>query len=422
MSNQEITFKELVVIYKAANFGDSTSDASVKIINQDLCDIITHVTEQPKIYGITIEKGNVAVGENVTLHIEPPKLRLGQLHYSFDDYIKNSKNRIKEPSNFFIINLKYHNRDTKKPDLLAKYQNILRLISLFKECSAYLDETNAEFVFVGSDVLKIPVNYTLSDIEKVDNDLIKSLIANFAEDTHREQKLTILANSIKSLCESKSKDTSFSFMLSDLNQIYESFQKGYKVYVSGFSYEKILDQLRVAKIEEMGKIHKVFSDIQNQILSIPVATIIVATQMKQANNWDAQALINTAVVIGSLFFIVMITFTLFNQWQTLIAISDELSYKKQQAENNYKAIYTDINATFDSLTQRLLIQKAIFIAIGIFIVVGLYLTLKFYFFLTPHATNYISNSTRYICDSAGGISNVIRYTCHSVGYIYGLFK
>ncbi|MCZ5662332.1 hypothetical protein O5623_28590 [Escherichia coli] len=57
-------------------------------------------------------------------------------------------------------------------------------------------------------------------------------------------------------------------------------KKGYKVFVSGFSYEKILDQLRVAKIEEMGKIHKVFSDIQNQILGIPVATIIVATQMK----------------------------------------------------------------------------------------------------------------------------------------------
>ncbi|EPY2903530.1 hypothetical protein ACXDBG_002151 [Cronobacter sakazakii] len=54
-----------------------------------------------------------------------------------------------------------------------------------------------------------------------------------------------------------------------MQQLSESFQKGYKVFVSGFSYEKILDQLRVAKIEEMGKIHKVFSDIQNQILGIP---------------------------------------------------------------------------------------------------------------------------------------------------------
>ncbi|HEI3881522.1 TPA: hypothetical protein SI527_004665, partial [Escherichia coli] len=172
---------------------------------------------------------------------------------------------------------------------------VLSLITLFKDCSAYLDETNFELVFVESNVLKIPVNYSSDDLMNVNGDLIHNLIANFAEDTHKDQKLTILASSIKSSCESKTKETSFSFMLRDLGQLYESYQKGYKVFVSGFSYEKILDQLRVAKIEEMGKIHKVFSDIQNQILGIPVATIIVATQMKQANGWDSQALINTAV-------------------------------------------------------------------------------------------------------------------------------
>lgn len=141
------------------------------------------------------------------------------------------------------------------------------------------------------------------------------------------------------------------------------------------------DQLRVAKIEEMGKIHKVFSDIQNQILGIPVATIIVATQMKQANGWDSQALINTAVVLGALFFTIMILFVLFNQWQTLTAINDELNHKKQQAEYNFKAIYEDIKDTFDSLTTRLLVQKIVFASLGIIVLCGLYLTFRFYFYL-----------------------------------------
>lgn len=101
------------------------------------------------------------------------------------------------------------------------------------------------------------------------------------------------------------------------------------------------DQLRVAKIEEMGKIHKVFSDIQNQILGIPVATIIVATQMKQANGWDSQALINTAVVLGALFFTIMILFVLFNQWQTLTAINDELNHKNNK-QNITSRLFTKI--------------------------------------------------------------------------------
>ncbi|EBP2451268.1 hypothetical protein ACI8CA_000426 [Salmonella enterica] len=387
-SNSQRTFKDLVSIYKAASFVGNTS-ASILLNKEELCEILHDIIQYPDDFGVTIESGNLELGETLTLHVAPPKLRLGQLHFSFNDYLKNSKNRIKEASNFFIIDLNFHNKDREPLPVISRYRNVLRLITLFKECSAYLDETNAELVFVDTNVLKIPVNYAAEDLVDSNDNLIQSLIANFAEDTHKDQKLTILASSIKSLCESKSKDSSFSFMLRDLQQLSESFQKGYKVFVSGFSYDKILDQLRVAKIEEMGKIHKIFSNIQNQLLGIPVATIIVATQMKQANGWDSQALINTAVVLGALFFTVMILFVLFNQWQTLTAISDELKHKKEQAENNYKAIYDDIKTTFDSLTTRLRVQKIVFVTLGFIVACGLFLTFKFYFFLTPYTIQYL---------------------------------
>lgn len=388
-NNNQRSFKDLVTIYKAATFKDNLAEASITISNEEILRTLSDVTENPHDFGITVEAGNLEVGETLTLHVTQPKVRLGQLHLSFDEYLKNSKNRIKEASNFFIINLSYHNRDGDTPSIIASYRNVLRLISLFKECSAYLDETSVELVFVDTNVLKIPVNYTTEDLKNINNDLIDTTIANFAEDTHKEQKLTILASSIKSLCESKTKDSSFSFLLRDIGQLSESFHRGYKVFVSGFSYEKILDQLRVAKIEEMGKIHKVFSDIQNQILGIPVATIIVATQMKQANGWDAQALINTAVVLGSLFFTTMILFVFFNQWQTLNAIADELKHKQEQAANNYKAIYEDIKSTFDSLSVRLCTQRFVFIILGAFVLMGFYLTCKFYLFLTPFAWSHI---------------------------------
>lgn len=388
-SNNQRTFKDLVSIYKAATFAGNTSEASILLDNEELREILYDITQHPNDFGVTIESGNLEPGETLTLHVAPPKLRMGQLHFSFNDYLKNSKNRIKEASNFFIVDLNFHNKEREPLPIISKYRNLLRLITLFKECSAYLDETNAELVFVDTNVLKIPVNYAAEDLVDSNDDLIQTLIANFAEDTHKEQKLTILASSIKSLCESKSKDSSFSSMLRDLQQLSESFQKGYKVFVSGFSYDKILDQLRVAKIEEMGKIHKVFSDIQNQILGIPVATIIVATQMKQANGWDSQALINTAVVLGALFFTIMILFVLFNQWQTLTAISDELKHKKEQAESNYKAIYDDIKTTFDSLTTRLCVQKIVFVILGFIVTCGLFLTFKFYFFLTPYTIQYL---------------------------------
>ncbi|MOA19635.1 hypothetical protein D3C78_1400320 [compost metagenome] len=81
----------------------------------------------------------------------------------------------------------------------------------------------------------------------------------------------------------------------------------------------------------------------------------------------------------------MILFVMFNQWQTLSAISDELDYKKHQAETNYESIYDDIKTTFGSLTTRIYTQRAVFIVLGAFVAVGLWLTFKFYFYLTPGA-------------------------------------
>ncbi|EHD0168008.1 hypothetical protein JYX24_003539, partial [Salmonella enterica subsp. enterica serovar Muenchen] len=207
-SNSQRTFKDLVSIYKAASFVGNTS-ASILLNKEELCEILHDIIQYPDDFGVTIESGNLELGETLTLHVAPPKLRLGQLHFSFNDYLKNSKNRIKEASNFFIIDLNFHNKDREPLPVISRYRNVLRLITLFKECSAYLDETNAELVFVDTNVLKIPVNYAAEDLVDSNDNLIQSLIANFAEDTHKDQKLTILASSIKSLCESKSKDSSF---------------------------------------------------------------------------------------------------------------------------------------------------------------------------------------------------------------------
>lgn len=384
-------FDDLVNIYKNTTFTDNTSVGTVHVSSDGLRQCIQDIIDNSDDFGITLESGDIAVSEEITIHVAPPKMRIGQLHDTFDDYLKNNKNRIKEANFYYIINDNFYNRDVQPPLHVQKYRALLRLIALFKESSAYLDEFSCELVFVDSNVIKIPVNYTTADLTHLQLDKVQNFIALFAEDTHRDQKLTILANSIKSMSETKTKDSSFIYLIQDFSQLCESFNKGYKVFVSGFSYDKILDQLRVAKIEEMGKIHKVFSDIQNQILGIPVATIIVATQMKQANEWDAQALINTAIVIGALFFTVMILFVMFNQWQTLSAISDELNYKKNQAETNYKSIYDDIKSTFKSLSIRINTQRVVFIALGIFVVVGLWLTFKFYFFLTPYAYEYFFN-------------------------------
>jgi len=168
----------------------------------------------------------------------------------------------------------------------------------------------------------------------------------------------------------------------------KSFSEGYRLFVADFSYDKIVNQLEVAKLEEIGKIHKTFADIQNQILGIPVATIVVATQMKAANNVGYEFWVNTAVLIGCWVFAILSIFVLRNQLHTLNAIGNEISRKKQQMIRDYKSVEDLITKSFPILEARLKSQRRAFHVVDIILVIGLVLSHVVYFILTKPAQDW----------------------------------
>ena len=53
--------------------------------------------------------------------------------------------------------------------------------------------------------------------------------------------------------------------MSKLEDVYKTLDHDYAVFASSFSYEKVRNEIENAKLEEQVKIHKVITDIQNQI-------------------------------------------------------------------------------------------------------------------------------------------------------------
>lgn len=91
-----------------------------------------------------------------------------------------------------------------------------------------------------------------------------------------------------------------------MSEFYSKYVDGYRLFVSNFSYDKVISELELAKVEYTGKIHKAFTDIQNQILGIPVATVVVATQMKSAPQIGYEFWVNIAVLTGCWIFVMLV--------------------------------------------------------------------------------------------------------------------
>lgn len=413
----QLSFEKLVDFYRLINFDDNSRQGVLTVIHDEAVGLVGEVLSiDADETGLQILNGdinNLQVGSSLELEVGDPRISLGIVATNIDDFLRAPKARIKEPHQYFVINENFYISDENIPELIVRYRTVLKVLSLFREAAAYLDETSGSLIYIHDGKYEIPVQYNASILIKMDMISAGKLLDLFDINAHKDQKLTILAKSIQSTCNSARPKERFTLLLEHLPDLLKSFTDGYRLFVADFSYEKIVNQIEVAKLEEIGKIHKTFSDIQNQILGIPVATIIVATQMKYATTVDYSFWVNTSVLIGCWIFAILGFFVLRNQLHTLNAIGTEIDRKKQQMLKDYKSIEDLITKSFPILEERLSTQRSAFYAVIAILGLGLIGTHIVYLILTGPA--YIWLSSAYF-SLHQFLANIVGYVTEVLGH------
>lgn len=389
-----IDFERLVTLYKKISFRNSSRIGDLCLNDVDDCDFLNTILEDQRRYGISLEEGSIEIHNEVVLDVKDPKSGLGGLFSDIKDVLSDPKNKYQELHSYFLIDHHFYNKDDVVPDCILHYRKILGFLKLIKEGEfVYFDERSIEFVFFMDKVFKVKIDYTHWHVENLDENSLYCLMDYFEDGLHGSQKLEILVESIRSIIDEMG--GGFGCILENIGKVKCHFDKGYKLFVSGFSYEKIMNELRASKIEDMGKIHKVFSDIQNHILGIPVASIIVATQLKGSDSWKNNGIVNSAVLFGCFAFVTLVSIMLFNQIASLNAIKEEINHKKTEIEKEYSFMEEDVMGIFKSLGTRIRIQKFSFFAIIFFLITGLLSTISIYIYLTDPVRIFFVNSLSY---------------------------
>lgn len=381
-------FNRLAVIYSDITFGAQSREGDLTIKNDDQLQSLKSLLAEPREYALFLlpERPTDAlkVGETIRLRADDPRTGIGLLADEFDDVLNFPQGRIREPR-FYLIPVAWASTGNAPPDQVQRYRHVLSLVKLLEECSAYLDKENQELVFIDDGKFVIPVTFSSRDLPKLDIASLQVLITRFGEDTHREQKITILAKSVQRICGAKPPQQRFADLLDRIPEVLKQFDEGYRLFVADFSYDKVLDQMETAKLEELAKIHKTFADVQNQILGIPVATIIVATQLKETDAINAIFWVNTAVLVGVWVFVVLTWLVMRNQLHTLDALDNEIQRKKVKIEKEYAPIRDVVGSIFPQLEARLRTQRCAFRTVDVVVTIGLILAHIMYFLLTDPA-------------------------------------
>lgn len=275
--------------------------------------------------------------------------------------------------------------DVDEQSTVGRYRLVLKLVQSLRSAAAFLDSDEPNLLFIYEGRFDVPVDYGADDLQKMDFSAVKELITLVPTDTHKKQCDAILATAIVDATKALPPSARFSHLLRHARSLRDAYDQGYKLYASGFSYEKLRDTVETARVEYASKIHKVFSDIQNQMLGIPVATIVVATQMKEAKSIGYEFFVNTAVLVGCWVFSVLTALLIQNQLHTLRVLKDEIRRQQGQMQRDFSAVAGSFSDAFDFLKSRAVAQTAVLWVVAGFVLAGLVASHVVYFCLTPHA-------------------------------------
>ncbi|QAB14432.1 hypothetical protein [Hydrogenovibrio thermophilus] len=232
-------------------------------------------------------------------------------------------------------------------------KNYLALIDLIDVLKSIADHTSTNsLIFLQGEKLEITIEYDVEDLTELSE--VDEFKNHLSDKLHLEQRKAIFKKVLLDQLSRTQKKGRFKKLINQFDQIYDRYLENYKVYVSEFSVESVMDELHEKKIEFVSKFSDTLSNIQNQLLTIPVAVILIASQLQKTG----LSLKNVAVLIAGLIFFGFMRMLVSNQRSILEYLHTELQHTREQFKKKYDdSLSNQLDKVFNDLECRYIKQK-----------------------------------------------------------------
>lgn len=385
----EIGFAELIELYRHTTF-DGAGGGVLHVASGAVAETLRTIEEDEALYDVTqialASPGAFSIGDDVAIIVRAPNHRLGLLVPDLDALFNAPDASWKEPASYYVIGERYARGDANIPTGLARYRSLLTVVALLREAATYVSDLHRELVFIAEEKTVVPIIFSAADLPPSIEDHAKRLNAVFEGATHRDEKTGLLADAVVELVRSQRRVERFVYLVANLETLCERVEKGYRLFVSSFSYSKVKKDIETARLDYVSKIHKTIVEIQGQLLGIPVATIVVATQLKKPGWCDASFWTNTAVLLGAWIFIGLLWLAVRNQRHTLDTISLEIEGQRARLNREEAALREDFVGIYSDLDKRIRWHRTVLLIVGLAALTGAALATLAYLMLTPRGS------------------------------------
>lgn len=370
---ESISWEDLLAIYENTTWDKEPQQ--IYVANESILETLLQLAKSDKAAFdagilVLVDADRVRLMASVPAEVGPPKLQLGVLADSLDGMLTNPGSRIRRPEKFYLKATKTHSGTAPEPIEIAQYNSMISFVGALETAALFLDGTKQMLVFYSDRRIEVPVTYVASDLQKLDTAEVEKLCHLLDGEIHRDQRATILSEALTGLVDNLPRDKRFQHLLRNLTEINIRLSEGYKLFASSFSYTKIRNQVEAAQAEYISKIHKTFTDIQGQLLGLPIASVVVASQLKVTEECGPTSWGNVAVLMGAWLFVLLLLASCINQWLTLRSISEEISSQKRKVKENFSEIEGIFDKKFKTLATRLIWHRSVLVIVAFVAIAG----------------------------------------------------
>lgn len=340
---------------------------------------------------ILSEPEEVQVGATVHIRLFHPKSI--PVYRSLAVFLGDGARLLESIGEFYIAEENWFSEDTEPPNEGKNLDLLHRVLMQLCDSATLVDKGKTRLLFADSaGLVDLPINISPTDLKAVTPQVAYDFVAFCSDNLHRQHRLEAVAKVVIQHTRGISSSGRLHYILDNLESILSDAKSQHAVFLSAFSYEKVRDEVEALKVEYTSKIHKVLSDIQGQLLGIPAATIVVATQMKKADALGAIFITNAAVLIGAFIFSIFLILLLKNQRHTLEVIEAEVERQKRQLKSELHEAAEGFEPAFQMLRQRISHQRVILRTVNFVVVTGLLLSCIAFWVLNSTAIKAIMQS------------------------------
>lgn len=378
MNQTRVKVESLLKISHDLTFDEQDIKGSVRLKNESDIALLNELNDAQDdlSFQLGVYRFNIGDEVNYTLSL----YHTGNQFASYQNFIFHQLNfsQSRNLSSDYIIYEEFYKITQHETPIAKTLKLFSEFIKILSEKFFYRDNQIIFFSKTHCEINVQPRNYKkYIDLAKVYNDLklnehLKKIIVWLSSETesndvnltkalgvHQSERYSIAASEFIDNLITLDKNERIFNLLKNIDTIYQSILSKYSLYLDDFKFSKFTDKITKYSEDFLNKVNKVITDLQSQILAIPLA-ISAITLFKDTDK------VNTYIYAGFLVYLLMVLYSGCQQAYNLAHIKIQIKQFNEVAKLP-KELSTQWKNEIKPINKKILCHQIFLLIVSLFI-------------------------------------------------------